>query len=292
MWWSIKITLLIAPVLGDLFEDEEILLQKKWDSGSDSDSDHHWPDPWSPSSDSEWEMPTFQPITFPPIPWDSSSSSESESDDESNDDTNDGSDESDFDEFEVCELPKIENGYLMDTNRPIKEGESRRIRCNAGYCLSDSRDHYKLAPLTNFTCTRKMAQEDVYCGLPVCVEDICKGGEAMCKDGQGLCSESKVTIVKEFLKIGHSSINMSWRSKFEQQAEGYLNAEVSSSLSLESGAKRLLKFSDPALCNRHLANGYFNRHGSYLEAYYRGGEVGCAVSPDYRNIIACVVKNM
>ena len=278
MWWSIKILLLIAPVLGDLFDDEEILFPRSSDSGSDSDSDHQWPEPWP--------FPTFQPITFPPIPpiWESSTSSDSDSDD--------SNEHSDFDEFEVCEVPLIENGYLVDTTRPVKEGESRKIRCNAGYCLSDSKDKNQPAPLTNFTCTKRMAQEDIYCGIPVCVEDICKGDEVLCKDGQGLCSESKVTVVKNALREGHSHINMSWKPKFERQAEGYLNAKSSSFMSLESGAKRVLKFSDPSLCNRHLANGYFNKHGSKLREDYYGGEVGCAVSPDYRNIIACVVKNM
>ena len=272
MWCFFKLALLVVPVFCSSSEDEDILARRS----SDSHPHQEFPDPFH--SDSEWDdFPTFQPVTFYP-PTDKDSSSESESSDESD------SEDEQIRDGEVCEIPKIENGYFVDTTRPIKVGAARQIRCNAGYCLTDPADSDLPAKVTTFNCTEKMAQDDTYCGLPVCVEDVCHNEGALCEDGKELCNQNKVTIVKGFLKEGHAALKINWFSKDEERAEKYLTTTKG-----YEGVE-LLKFTGLGMCNRHLATGYFNSWRNYLRQKYYGGWVGCAVSADYRNIVACIVR--
>jgi len=78
---------------------------------------------------------------------------------------------------------------------------------------------------------------------------------------------------------------MRWFSQWEKEAENYLRTSKTKGYT----GGEVLKFKGVVLCNRHLATGYFNTWRRYLKRNYYQGWVGCAVSIDWRNIIACIV---
>ena len=243
------ISLVLASLILVTLQDEDLLGR-----GRHSDSDH---EKGSASSDEDKGS-------------DSSDSSDSDSSDSS-----DSSDEEEEDEDRAphCKVPAVKNGeWNVTAGSRLKIGEAAHMDCIPGFCPCDP-THDKPPNSTTLLCTKKSADQNTFCNLPLCTFNLTPlpGGDA------------KVNMVKDYMKAWYLEQDITWYLPYEVHAEKYLIPRKGLQIS------EVLKFNGFGVCNRHLAASYFSAFGARIKTSYRGGFAGCAVSSDHANIVVCVL---
>ena len=264
----------------------------KWGlSDSGNDSDDNWEPIFSSSSDSETDTKTDS---------DTSSGTDNQSD-EHTDLDNSGSDDEDGENDDLrCEnLPAIPYGRLNTTKKSLRIGDTASIICDKNYCLSQYNDTLNRGHGT-FTCTERMAKDDRYCKIPVCIQDwTCEKNRYFRRPTYSktdpIPDDDFITAIKNGLKSTHSMHygHLKWSPQLERRSEVQLYKSFSGKLLSQGYKVKDVRFNGKGLCDRHVASSYIAavlqqpEHHNFIKGSAK--LFGCGVwdSPTYRNRVHC-----
>ena len=205
-----------------------------------------------------------------------------------------------------CEnLPVIPNGKLKTKKKYLRVGETASIKCDDIYCLSQY-NNSSIRGDSILSCTKKMAKDDRYRKMPVCIQDLkYQRGKYSTKSTfnkhDPIPDDDFITAIKNGLRSNHAVHygHLKWNPQLERRSEVKLFKDFMEKSKNHptrlAYSVRNVRFNGAGLCDRHVASSYItallSQQDEELNNFIKKSAklFGCGVwdTPARRNRVHC-----